>query len=784
MRFWGGDMEIRCRCVGCSAKFKVDAKYAGKKARCPKCQAVVDVPLAGEESTVTASVSPSASASQIATPKSSILKPVATRLGTTTVAIPVVRQVPAAPVPQPQLPPEPEPEPVAPTISDFPSFTTKLAPAGGALPASSSSQPRGRKKSSPLLLILGGGALVVVAGMVAVGVFVATSGDDKSGKGGKPAVASSANKATLVLDWPQAQRSGGAVKIDGKPYKIPGAGTIKFTLPAGEHQVLFLRRGYEPFDSSVTLAKGELEHLSPRWTAVAAASPTPGPNEIPGNFPIPSATSVPGFDGWHQMLEAAKGQAAREKKDLLIVLGCSDAQPATQELARQLEQAGVRQSYACLVLDFPASADGLNTVSDLAQNQMLAQQFGVGVRLPSLVLADDQGRAYFMKRQWDDGFDEMQSKVAQWSKNKGERDALLAAASQGDQPGQLAAAAKAVKWLQDQNVWRSHGPEIQRWLVAAQKADPENQQGLLEVFFEPQWLMDLVEINHEEASAVAQVTAKLDPWVARKFHDPDRGAKLHLTASVLLEQIQRLDEATAQIEHAIKYQPKDAELAEAIDMFKQELANRDLLGTGSGFFVSSDGYILTNHHVIEGEGRIEVRLSGETETLAAQVVATNAVRDMALLKVALPPGGQFRSLPVAVGKLKDGSSIASFGHPLGDALGTGVKSAQGSVSELPETTRNKMYALDLRVNRGNSGGPLCDLQGNVVGMITSKFVGAVGDDSIGFAIPAADLFKFLNEHLPPDTPLAKPPAAEEKMDWPEVVDRVKPGVVMVLNKKK
>lgn len=771
-------MEIRCRCTGCSAKFKVDAKYAGKKARCPKCQAVVEVPLAGEESTVTASVSSSASASQIAASKSSTSKPVATRPGTTTVAIPVVRQVPAAPMPQPLLPPEPEPEPVAPTISEFPSFTTKPAPAGGASPASSSSQPRGRKKSSPLLLILGGGALVVVAGLAAVGVFLATSGGDKSGKGGKPAVASSANKATLVLDWPQAQRSGGAVKIDGKPYKIPAAAAIKFTLSPGEHQVVALRRGYEPFDTTFNVVKGQETTIAPIWK-----ESTPSLVTRPDDpFPIPTI-SVAGFEGWPQDFERAKHAAAAAKKDLLIVFGCSDNDEATQQLASSLGQAGVQQSHVCVVLDFPDTTRGMDVVADQGQSRFVAEQFGVQ-SLPTLALADEEGRAYFLKRDWSDGFESMPSKIVEWSKLKAERDTLLAAAGQGSEQEKLAAAAKAARWLQDKDVWFSHGPEIKNWLADAQKIDSDNHSGLLEVFFELQWLLDVSDIRSDDAARVDQVISQLDPWVARKFQDPDRGAKLHMMAAYVLAQLERLDEAAIQVDYADKYKPKDAKLASGLETIKRELALSKLLGTGTGFLISSAGYVLTNHHVIEGDGQIEVRLYDQTETLAAKIVKSDAQRDIALLKITLPEGGNYKPLPVAIRQLKLSEDVIAYGHPLGDRLGGGVKSNNGHINGVPDPNNGNMLLLDMKINRGNSGGPLCDNRANVVGMVTAKYKGGAMDDSIGLAIPAADLIKFLDEHLPPDTSLAKPPAAGEKMDWPEVGDRVQPGVVMVLNKKK
>jgi S1-C subfamily serine protease len=443
----------------------------------------------------------------------------------------------------------------------------------------------------------------------------------------------------------------------------------------------------------------------------------------------------------------------------------------------------VLQSHVCVVLDFPDTNRGMDVVADQGQNHLIAEEFGVR-SLPTLALADDQGRAFFLKRDWSDGFGGMPTKIAEWSKLKAERDALLAAAGQVGDTEQLEAAAKFVKWLQDQSVVRSHAAQIGDWLSKAERSDADNQQGLLEVFFEPQWLLDLSRISGDDVSGATAVLGKIDPWAARKFQNPDRGAKLHMTAAIVLARMEQFEKATKQLELASRYKPIDPELVSAVDELKRQLAMRELLGTGTGFLISSDGYVLTNHHVIEGDGQVEVRLPGQTETLAAKIVASDAGRDIALLKVTLPADSTCRPLSVTIGKLGDGSPIATFGHPYGDALGTGIKTTVGAVSAMPPAHKDNMYLLDLRVNSGNSGGPLCDAYGNVVGMISAKvLIGEIGD-SYALAIPAEDLLKFLEKQLPADTPLASAAPADNSLDWPTVRTQVESGVLMVLNKKK
>ena len=797
-------MEIRCRCTGCAARFKVEAKYAGKKARCPKCQAIVDVPLANDESSASVPVQPKpGSGSPLGPTPSGGSQIVPPKPGVTTTAIPVTRT--AAPAPSASDSTAAAGPATSATASEFPLFTKQPSTASDSS-AGSSTALRARKKSSALPLVLGGGALLAIAAAVAVGLLLANSGGGGGGdgKGGKGPGAVASNKATLHLDWPQSERSGGSLVIDGQRRAISSAGELQFTLTAGEHKIVALRRGFEPFDATVTLAKGDEEHLAPEWKAPSVAVVPPAGPSNPTTFPNPSAitpapskpgsgdfpigtavqtATVRGFSGWQQMMELAKRQAVEQKKDVLVVFGCSDAQRATQELARELDQAGVTNSHVCVVIDFPRTSEGLEALADRGQNEMLAEEYGVK-SLPALALADEQGRVYFLKREWEEGLGGLQAKIVEWSKAKGERDALLAAAEQGSETERLQAAAKVVKWMQDKTVWRFYGQEIGQWMAAAERVDPENKQAVLEVFFEPQWFLNLVKVNEEDAGAVARVASMLDPWVARKFQDQDRGAKLHMTAGFMLAQVERFDEATVQIEHAVKYQPKDAKLSEAIEEVKRRLANKDLLGTGTGFLISSAGYVLTNHHVIDGEGRIEVRLPGQADSIPAEVIAKDDERDMALLKIALPASTTAKPLAVAPGDVGRGDAVAAFGFPLSTTLGSGLKFTQGVISALPDPTNQDMYLLDLRVNPGNSGGPLCDSRGNVVGMITAKTGNFGFEDSYALSIPAADLIKFLDQHLPQGTPRAQPSAATEPMTWGQVDRQVNTGVLMILNKKK
>src|SRR5262249_2233394 len=143
--------------------------------------------------------------------------------------------------------------------------------------------------------------------------------------------------------------------------------------------------------------------------------------------------------------------------------------------------------------------------------------------------------------------------------------------------------------------------------------------------------------------------------------------------------------------------------------------------TGTGFVVAPDGYILTNYHVIAGPGRIGVRIPHVQQPVLARLVAQDPYRDLALIKIDVPAGVDLRPLPLAGSRpINRGEKVAAFGYPLGDVMGSGLKLTSGVVSALPEPGNENLLLLDIKVNPGNSGGPLCDASGNVVGMIAAK----------------------------------------------------------------
>jgi len=156
---------------------------------------------------------------------------------------------------------------------------------------------------------------------------------------------------------------------------------------------------------------------------------------------------------------------------------------------------------------------------------------------------------------------------------------------------------------------------------------------------------------------------------------------------------------------------------------------------GSGFVISPDGYILTNNHVVDGADTVTVRLQ-DRRTLTAKVVGSDPQYDIALLKVDAKG-----SLPaVSIGDsraLKPGQWVLAIGSPFGFdyTVTQGIVSAVGRNLGSKDQPYTSFIQTDVPINRGNSGGPLFDLQGNVVGVNSQIYSNTGGYQGVAFSIP-------------------------------------------------
>src|SRR6266849_3408502 len=160
-------------------------------------------------------------------------------------------------------------------------------------------------------------------------------------------------------------------------------------------------------------------------------------------------------------------------------------------------------------------------------------------------------------------------------------------------------------------------------------------------------------------------------------------------------------------------------------------------GAGSGFVIDARGYILTNFHVVEGAQSIEVVL-GDQSRYPAKFIGADQRNDVALVKVD-PKGKQLVALTLGdSGGLQVGQKVLAIGNPFGfqSTLTTGVVSALGRTVQTSQTTFiDEAIQTDAAINRGNSGGPLINTRGEVIGINSAIYTPSGTTAGIGFAIP-------------------------------------------------
>ena len=157
-------------------------------------------------------------------------------------------------------------------------------------------------------------------------------------------------------------------------------------------------------------------------------------------------------------------------------------------------------------------------------------------------------------------------------------------------------------------------------------------------------------------------------------------------------------------------------------------------GQGSGFFISPDGYAVTNNHVVDGADKVEVT-TDDGKTYSAKVIGTDPRTDVALIKV--EGGSNFPFAKLSDGKPRIGDWVLAVGNPfgLGGTVTAGIVSASGR--DIGNGPYDDFIQIDAPVNKGNSGGPAFNTEGEVMGVNTAIYSPSGGSVGIAFSIPAS-----------------------------------------------
>ena len=164
--------------------------------------------------------------------------------------------------------------------------------------------------------------------------------------------------------------------------------------------------------------------------------------------------------------------------------------------------------------------------------------------------------------------------------------------------------------------------------------------------------------------------------------------------------------------------------------------------SGTGFFVSRTGHIITNHHVVDGCNTVKLNLNGQD--IVGKVLAVDKANDLAIVKADVKPSRAYSISNEDVQLLED---IIIAGYPLGKKVSSAIKTSKGSVTALAGFGDNySEFQTDAALNQGNSGGPMMNQKGNVVGVAVAAYGKKKGVESFNFGIKSSTLKTFANSN--------------------------------------
>lgn len=235
-------------------------------------------------------------------------------------------------------------------------------------------------------------------------------------------------------------------------------------------------------------------------------------------------------------------------------------------------------------------------------------------------------------------------------------------------------------------------------------------------------------------------------------------AQAALVASDFSDLVEQVSPGVARVNVVTKVSEEELAKAQTVELLRQFFGDRIRIpgaqppaieyNYGTGFFVSTDGYMLTNHHVIAGADKITVTLNDRTE-LDATLVGSDERSDVAVLKVKASPGKSYPALPTGDSNaVRVGEPVLAIGSPFGFDY-----SASGGIVSAKSRNFSRDISVpfiqsDVALNPGNSGGPLFNRNGQVIGINSRIFSGTGGYMGLSFSIPineALDIYQQLKQ---------------------------------------
>ncbi len=204
-----------------------------------------------------------------------------------------------------------------------------------------------------------------------------------------------------------------------------------------------------------------------------------------------------------------------------------------------------------------------------------------------------------------------------------------------------------------------------------------------------------------------------------------------------------------------------------------QIENEEETYTSTGFVVHPDGFLLTCAHAVDYGQAKSVTVTLDGKTYPASVLQCDNTHDLALIQI---QAQQLPTLSLANSNaVRLGEEIRAVGYPMPGVVGADIKMTRGTIAGVPTLYARKYYQIDAPVNVGNSGGPIVNEQGEVVGIVNAKLT-SPGVEGVGYAVPVNYARALLRNEFIELLPMAESGA---KLDGPMLAERVTPAVALL-----
>lgn len=340
-----------------------------------------------------------------------------------------------------------------------------------------------KKRKSKLLPI----AFAACAILIIIGLAILVSKQAVDSASPDNAIASETSEPELetpatsyiVFDWPENDRPGSSVLLDGTKTSVPSTGDVEFEVQPGPHKIVIIRSGFSPIETTLVTESGQRHEYCPQWSENLPLADLPSLEE--NDASSGKEADSHSYEDWLQDLELAKQVATIGNKNILLLFSGSDWNPACKRLASEVFfQSAFRDyvsdKYVLVQIDSPRN-EAVDRVEDSSRNSEMIQKYAIE-GFPTAILADSQGRPYGVIRGYQSGgVDFYTEQIEQFSQTRSQLAGLLNMIESFDDIQKKQATFEMLcSFLESQNLTPYYESDIAKWKSSIDPVfDPPSQ---------------------------------------------------------------------------------------------------------------------------------------------------------------------------------------------------------------------------------------------------------------------------------------------------------------------